>query len=421
MRSAGWLGILVILAVDQLPSVAAEPLRLTMEECVSRAVAASLDLSASHKDIDVAQAALERSRAWMPGNPFFSGGAQHSNAFGPNYVFLLSQEIEIGGQRAKRIAAATEGVEKATWEQKAAEQTLIATVKTAFIQALVSADRVTVAQQGVDTASELANELAQGTHLSEAQRLDLNVARIQESRARRELVIARCGHDAAVTTLRRFLGLPHEQEIHLLGTPRTQVQQLPPSPQLIDQALRQRPDLAAMHHDLQRADLQLGVTKREAIPNLTLSGTVSRFEGETLAGGDVGLPIPVFQRKAGDIQEAAAERSRTRLQTERLEQTIAQEVADARRACVDAGEDLQTQQGDIVPKSEENVQLERRQYERGAVTSSDLIGLQIDLLTARRDYLDAVETYNASLIDLERLIGGTIETQPVNDTSPATP
>ena len=412
MRRAGWLGLFAILAMDRLPPAAAEPLQLTMDECVSRAIVASLDLSASRKDIDVAQAALERSRAWLPANPFLSGGAQHSTTSGPNYIFLLSQEIEIAGQRGKRIAAATEGVEKATADQKTAESALTASVKTAFIQAQLSVDRVAIAQQGVDIAASLASTLAQRPHPSDLQHIDLNIAQIQESRARRELVTARRAHDSALTTLRRFLGFPREQEIELVGRPRTEVQPLPPSTELIARALRQRPDLAALRHDLQRADLQLSVTKREAIPNVTVSGTLSRFEGDTLAGGDIGLPIPVFQRKTGDIQEAAAERSRARLQAERLEQTVAQEVADARRACVDAGEELDAQQRDIVPKSEENVQLERRQYERGSVTTSDLIGVQIDMLTARRDYVDAVQAYNEALIELERVVGGAVDAAP---------
>jgi len=40
------------------------------------------------------------------------------------------------------------------------------------------------------------------------------------------------------------------------------------------------------------------------------------------------------------------------------------------------------------------------------VTVAELVGLQVDLLTARRDYLEALETYNTALIELNRVAGG---------------
>jgi len=388
----------------------ATPLRLTVEEAVARAARVNLDLGLSRKDVDVAQAEFERSRAWFPSNPFFSTGLQHTSQthFGPNYVFLLSQEIEIGLQRSARIGAAEEQQAKATWDVKSAEQTVAATVKTVFLQAQIDADRVTLARQSVDAASQLLADLTARPVATDLQRIEVNVARIQESRAKRELVSAERTRDNVVGTLRRALALPAEQEIELAGAPRTDLKELPAGPELIERALRERPDLIALRHDTQRADRQLTLTRREAIPNVTLSATVSRFEGDTLAGGDIGLPLPVFRGKGADLHEAVAERERAGLQVQRLEELIRQEVVEARRACVETAQDLLTQQQDIVPRSEENYRLQQRQFERGAVSVSDLVGLQIDLITARRDYLDALEAYNSALIELERLIGGSL-------------
>src|SRR2546425_381984 len=85
--------------------------------------------------------------------------------------------------------------------------TIAAAVKTAFIHALVSANVVTIAQQGSDAIAQLSTEVSQKAHLSDAERMNLNAVQIQESRARRELAAAQRAHDATVTTLRRLLGL----------------------------------------------------------------------------------------------------------------------------------------------------------------------------------------------------------------------
>jgi outer membrane protein, heavy metal efflux system len=412
MRCPVWPWILLLATQVSAQDAKPAPLRLTIDDAVARALAGSWELHANRRDVDVAQANLERSRALMPSNPFVSGGGQHTSHSGSNYVFLLSQEIEVGGQRRQRMTAAAEGVEKANWELKGAERTVAATVKTAFVQALIDRERVAVSRQGVVLAAQLASEIDQRAHTSDAQRIELNVAQIEEIRTRRDLVVAERARDASLDHLRRMVGLGSEQEVELAGAPESHVRDLPPVPDLVAKALRQRPDLTALQHDIQRTDAQLALSKREGIPNITVSSIVQRFEGDTLIGGDVGVPIPLFQTKAADVHEAVAERTRAGFQAQRLEQTIAEEVADARRACVDAGEDLRSHQQDIIPKSEENAELERALYERGAVGVAELVGIEIDLLTARRDSLDALQSYNDALIELERAVGGSLTAPP---------
>jgi cobalt-zinc-cadmium efflux system outer membrane protein len=400
---------LLVATCVEADELTAGPIRLTVSQAVARALANNINLSANRRDIEVARANLERSKAWLPANPFVTGGAQHGTNVSPTYTFSLSQEFEIAGQRDKRIGAATQGVEAATWEMKAVEQNLAATVKTAFVHALISDERITLAQQHVDAAHALAEDLAGRKRPSDADRIDLNVAQIQEIRARQELAAAQQAAATAQDALRRLVGVPVDQRIALEGAPEREPQALPASRDLVDLALRQRPDLAALRHTRERADLQLALSNRELVPNVTVSGTFLRFESENYAGGDIGIPIPIFRRKTADVREATSERTHIGLETENLEREIEKQVLDAARTCRVAADDVQAQFHDIVPKSEENYRLETRLYERGVVTVSELIGLQIDLLTARRDYLDTLESYNDALIELERAIGGDLQ------------
>src|SRR5262249_5466415 len=219
--------------------------------------------------------------------------------------------------------------------------------------------------------------------------------------------------------LRSLLGLPLHQQIELVGAPVTEVSELPPAPELVQRALQQRPDLQALRHDLQRADFQLALTQRERIPNVTVTGGVSRFEGDTLAGGDIGVPIPIFHDKTAEVHEATAERGRLGLQVQNQEATIEKEVHEALRAATVAAGDLLEQQREIVPKSEENLRIQQRLQERGQISATDVVGAQADLYTARREYLEAVENYNKSLIELERVVGGDLGTGPSAPPTPA--
>ena len=408
MRRIGCFGSVAAFCMLAAPVVRAAPLQLSIEEAVARARTASVDLNSTRKDLDVATTNLERSHAWLPSNPYFSSGAQSTtqSGVGPNYFFLLSQQFEVAGQRGVRMAAAQAGVEKAAAETQNADLVLMATVKTTFIQAQVNAQRVDLARQGLEAAHRLSSELSERRVTTEMQRLDLNVALIQESRARRDLSSAERARETSFNSLRRLVGVAPDQELSLSGAPQSSVRPAPPLAELLDRALRQRPDLVALQHAVKNAELQLDLTKREGIPNVTVSGTVSRFEGDTLAGGDVSVPVPIFQSNAPNVHDALAERQHAGFEAQQLESTIQEEVRDARAAFVDAGTDLETLQRDILPKSEENFEIEQRQFERGTIGVSDLVGIQIDLITARRDYLDAIEGYNEALITLERVVGG---------------
>ena len=400
--------VALLLAGRHAPAAA---LRLTMDEAVTRATQAHPDVASARAAVAIAEAGLQRSKAWLPANPYLSAGAGTTTqtGVGSNYGMYLSQEFEIAGQRSKRVAVANQDIAKATAELSGAQQTLVAAVKTAFVQALVSTDRVGLARQGLDTTADLTKHLSRSKNLTVAERIDLNNAQIQESRARRDIAATQQACDNALSTVRRLIGVSAEQDLELVGSPALAVRTLAGEGDLVERALRQRPDLAAQRHALDRSDAQIALLEREAVPNITLSGNLSRFEGATLSGGDVALHIPVFQRKTADLNEAVGERDRERLGVDSLQRTITQETLEARRACDVAATDLQALRDVAVPKNEENLQLQRRLYERGEATYSELLGTQLELLAARREYLDAVQAYNEALIELERVVGGSGE------------
>jgi cobalt-zinc-cadmium efflux system outer membrane protein len=406
-RAASQCGVIAVILLWAVAS-RAEPLRLSVDDAVARAIAANLELMASRTDVSVAKANLERGRALLPSNPQFTAGAQHLDGFALNYTFSLSQEFEVAGQRGARVQAAQKEVDKATWEVKSVEQTLAATAKTAFVHALISIDRVTVARQAIDATADLNRNHAEAEASSDAQRIQRNQTRIQAIRDRRALAWTEQTRDNAFAALRRLLGLPAGQDLVLTGAPQTEVRELPSAATLTRRALDRRSDLIALRHAAQQTDLRVSLTRREGIPNVTLSGTFGRFESANFAGGDITVPIPVFQRKAPDTQEALAEYEKTSLQVQNLEREIAKEVGEARQTCILAGDDLHAQQRQIVPMSEENLAAERRLYDRGEADLNDLAGVQADLLEARRGYLDALEAYNNALIELERVSGGSL-------------
>ena len=404
-----WLApvtLAAVVGIPRPPTAVASPLRLTIDDAVSRAAGGSSDVNRGRRDAALAVANVARSRAWLPSNPYLSSGAQYTSQYGSNYWFSLAQEFEIAGQRGSRMGAAAAGVRKADWELKAAEQTAIAAVKTTFIQSLVSRERLTLAQKGLDLTADLVRQLGGRETRDLTQQVDLNSAKIQEARSRRDLATTARRYDELLDTLRQWVDVSPQQELELIGAPEYAPRPVPAAPELIERALQQRPDLVARRHEVDQAHSELSLARRSAVPNVSLSGTYLQFQGVSQAGGEVTVPLPVFKSGAADTAEAAALDDFAAQALHAMERVVPYEVIEARRACADAASDLQLVKGEILPRSEDNVRLQRPLYERAVVSLSDFVEVQLAVIAAQGEFLDAVQTYNEAAIELERVVGG---------------
>jgi cobalt-zinc-cadmium efflux system outer membrane protein len=408
--------VVVTLAAWVVPS-AGQPLRLTLEEAVQRALKENAELLAGARDVDVAAAALRRSSSRFPSNPYVSFGASRRAEIGgrPNVFAFLSQEVEIAGQRAPRMRAAQHNLQQENSNVRQKQVTLAADVKAAFTRVLARSARVSKLQEQVNLARQLV-ALLPAKQITLSERIERNNAAIHEARFRRELWAAEQERDAELDGLRRLLNLDLQQELELMGTLDPVVRLLPPVSSLIEQAKRQRADILAFQHALAAADAQIEVHRRERIPNLTLSGSYSRFDNSDFGGGDLGVTVPLFQTKEADIQEATAQRQRIAFQLQDLERGVEREVRSAYREYQQAARELRLFNDELLPLAEENAQLQRRLVERDEASRSELLTAQLDMLETKKDFLETLERLSLAWIELERAVGG-----QVPDASTASP
>ncbi|MCK6555273.1 TolC family protein [Candidatus Binatia bacterium] len=398
--------MILLWAALSAPAVATElPLRLTVDEAVRLAAA-----RADPKALDLAKTQLDRSAAWLPGNPYLSGGGGSTSIAGiaPSQFIFLSQEFEIAGQREQRMAAATHGVQEEQWDLKSSVLNLGAKARALFVTAILNRDRLALAREDLEAAQRLVRNLPAPATTSD--RIEQNSALMQESRARLAVDAARHASEDSLDALRALCGLPNTQALQLEGTVEPHIAPVATVETLVERAQQRRPDFVARTHAAKRTAHELELARRERIPNVNLGTGVTRYQdGETVWAGDIGLSLPVFQTGGPAVQDALAESNEARRELADLEAMIAREVHDAYRSLTVNTASLRAYMDDLVPRSEENLRLERRLLDEGEVTVSDLIGLEIDLLVARRGYLDALENYHLSLIDLERVTAGSIE------------
>lgn len=439
--------LLLLLPTATAASEAAGPIHLTQEDAVQRALAASYALVAIDKRIADAESYAERSGAWLASNPFISGGGSASDStfdravgdsdpsqppptkdfvarqFGPSYTFTLQQDFEIAGQRGLRMETAARGLEVTRHERRSTEASVRAEAKKAFAAALFSEAKVELAERAAQLISRVNAAFELKPNGPDSERIAYNSSTMQLYRQRRRVGTAKRASEEALRQLKRVTGIPLELQIEIEGALVARPLELPSYEHLRQGLMDRREDVAAYRALLRRADAELALAQRLAIPDLSLFAFVSRFDGgdggdETSGGGSLGFNLPLFQPNGPSIPDAISERQRAAKELDDLMALVETNLGTAYGSVQDAAADLESMLNEILPRARENVELQRRRADRGEVESYDTVDYEIDLVNADEELVTAQRVYTDTMIELEKAAALPLLT-PVSEGSPA--
>ena len=318
---------LALLLLAPCPAASAEPLR--PDQALELARASHPSLRAASADVDAARARIVQA-GLPPANPVLSGElARHTESGDPHldHGVAIGQELEVGGQRGLRVAAARRDLERA--QDLLAEQlrTLDAGVRRAFAGLVAAGSRRDLAAEALAISQRIRAIAERRARAGDASELEASLARIDAMRAERALAAAEEERSRAATALASAIGA--EAEAQLEAVP----QEPGPGPALeepalVAQALAVRPDLASARAERDQLSDQARAVHREAlVPNPVVRAFYRRELGnETIAGGEVSVPIPIWNRAQGTEAELLAVARRADAEADRLAREIPREV-----------------------------------------------------------------------------------------------
>jgi outer membrane protein TolC len=181
---------------------------------------------------------------------------------------------------------------------------------------------------------------------------------------------------------------------------------------LVDQALKGRPELLSLDLSMQAASSQVTSSWLRYSPNLSLFGNV-RFTNATGFSGRVAslavgaqLDWQIFDGFVRDAQrhQFDAQKRDAELRIEQLRDSISDEVINARRTVVTKRQGLVTAQR-ALQMAQETLNLVRLQYEAGTATQLDLLTSQDQMDMAAVGLAQARFDLSLAVIQLRRLIG----------------
>ncbi|MBI3463614.1 MAG: TolC family protein, partial [Planctomycetes bacterium] len=144
----------------------------------------------------------------------------------------------------------------------------------------------------------------------------------------------------------------------------------------------------------------------ERIPDATITVLYRRLTETNQDTADVGilLPLPLFDRREGRIQETAADASRAYAQRAATENELLGQLRRAYESLLTYYRQAETYQKTILPKTDRSLELVRTAYEGGEVSILELLDTQRQSNIAHAAYLDVLSKLMQKWLEVEHLV-----------------
>ena len=411
------LAIWLILGGGGAAAARTIPDELTLERAIEMALAHHADLESARIAIEAKKGA-ERQAGFSP-NPVLSFQTENWRAWqAPSFsagrdldlFVFVSQPLELGGRKDRRVGLAASERRIAEFSQQAAAWRIRQQVKLAYWKVLTAEKRQKLLTRSIDTFSKIVEYHDARVRLGAMAEADLIKVRLESERFAMAHSTASMEAEKAKYELVRSLGIPSVSAHYRV------VESAMPS-SLVDwqgAELRQKLEQASQNHHpdvlllnamVERADSAVLLAKALGKPNVSPYFGYKRTEGfNTLIGG-ISVSLPIHDRNAGRIEEALAEVRQSKAQLRAVQTRVRAEVAAAHVGVARRAAMLQRMEAAMLQPSEETLQIAVAAYQEG---DTDLFRL-LDAQRARIDiqllHVQTAYDYALSLVALETAVG----------------
>jgi cobalt-zinc-cadmium efflux system outer membrane protein len=390
----------------------AAPHVLTLVQAVSFALQNNPELAAIRQQHGIAAAGVVIARTY-PLNPVLENRVQASS--GPisagitNRVpleHLLLFEVEMRGQGTYRRQGALAALSRTDWEIAYQEELLAIRVIRAFAGVIYRQEKLKLIQETIDLDRLTVEQLSALRRANAIPQADLILARTEEDDARAQLGSGRVQLAASEFDLRRTLGLVNES-VELQGRLEVPLPNFKPEA-LTEEALDRRADLHARQMAISEADarLQLEIANRMGNPVIGPAYTYDPTRVNEI-GGQLNIPLPLFNRRRGEIQQREAERALAALQLRQTEVAVRQDVQAALARLQYAQATAAAYGKQTIPNLQAALREMQNLFEHNQADIVRLIDVRRKLLRGRDSYLDALLEVRLALADLAAAVGET--------------
>jgi cobalt-zinc-cadmium efflux system outer membrane protein len=307
---------------------------------------------------------------------------------------VLTQPLDLFTRGGRKAQARGESDEAGAERQRAEQDVQLETVRR-YLEAWRGRELVAALEAQAENLRGIVVAMERRVDEGYAAEADLLRFRAEGARAANLLARARIEHERSEAELAFLVGRP-------VSDARLEKPELPPPPPgdpeaLAEQALANRPDVAAARGRAARAQGTMSLEKGRRWPDLALTGGYKRTTGLDTAVIGVVTTVPVFERNGRALARAEADARAAELE---LQATLARARAEAAilvRAARGLQERLARLDEDLVRPAEEARRSALAAFREGASDVLRVVDAERTNTDARREALDlTVEAFLAS-------------------------
>ncbi len=306
-------------------------------------------------------------------------------------------------QRNRAIVAAE--IAQAEQELAAVQRRVTSDVRHGYYGALLAQRRVNLADELVHVTSEAVEASKALYEAEEVPLAGLLQTEVQQQKAQLLLRTAQNGFDQAWRMLSTITGSSELQAQPLVGD----IDEIPESIEWEHQLARlktESPEVAIAMANVDRARHALNRACVDAVPDIStqLSVQYDDSTNDTIAGVQIGLPIPLWNRNQGGIRQAQAEVSEAIRNVDRVELDLQRRLADAFQQYADAYVTTDSYARNILPRALRTFELVQQGYRQGEVGYLDVLAAQQTFAQTNLAYLDALSSLWRTYVLIDGLL-----------------
>lgn len=383
---------------------------LTLSEALAKTLLYNPDLQVFGWEVRAREARTLQAGLWP--NPEIGGDIEEFGGTGglagtgvAEMGLGLNQLLPLGGDVGARRRVAARERDLAGWDYEAVRLDVFTRAAQTFAEVLAAQERLLLADNLLALAQRFAQTVADRAEAGRVSPLEAIRAGVVRSNA--EIAREQAARD--LTAARKRLG-------SLWGNPEPDFERASgdfdairpvPALQAVADLVGRNPDVArfATEMALRRADLRLAKARR--IPDPVLSAGPSRFNelGETAFRAGLSIPLPLFDRNQGAIQEARYRIRQVEADAEAARVEVQRQLASAYEALAAAYDAATTLEAEVLPAATEAFEGTEEGYREGKFDLLTVLDAQRTLFEATNQYVDAAQTYHQARAEVERLIG----------------
>ncbi|MDX3906587.1 MAG: TolC family protein [Pigmentiphaga sp.] len=397
-----------------MPVAAAQP--YTLDQLLSLALQGNNGVEAAAAGVNAARAGIDTAEAYPNPEVEFTTGRvsarQPGAGTGVGQTLSITQRIDLPNQRHLRRELAVGNLRATTAGQESFVAALVAQVKRGFYETLRREAEFAAAQEDLALTQQLYDRAQIRVDVGDAPKYEAIRVEAELLNAQKNSQSALLRVNQAKSFLRQQVGdiLPAGFAVQgQLG----EVPPLEPLEQLRKVMLEGNPELARYRAELQRARTAVDYERSLRLPSVALKAMSSRDPDVRDTQFGVVLSVPLWDRRQGPIQEAAANAMRVRSLLEGREFELTQQLDAAYQQYQIAASQVEALESGIVRQAEAALRVAEAAYRYGERGIIDYLDAQRVLRTARNDLIAAQFDLHTAAVEIERLLANSSAGSPL--------